>query len=131
MAVLGHRFGGFLAFRALREPDSPFACGVTLNALTDIEAAGDGWLCRLDADKRDEMISERCPIEHAAEIRSPLLMVHGTRDSTRTEDLATIAERVRGSGHRCDLLLYNDYHLLLKHRDEAVGAMVGFLRDHR
>ena len=131
MAVLGHRFGGFLAFRAMREPDSPFACGVTLNALTDIEGAGDGWLVRLDPAERDEKIRERCPIEHAGEIRSPLLMIHGTRDTARSADLATIAERVRGSGHRCDLLLYNDTHLLLKHRDEAVGAMVGFLRDHK
>ncbi len=131
LAIIGTQAGGFLALRAVREPDAPFACGVTPNAAMSVESFEGGWTGMLEPSRRDETIRERCPITHAGEIRKPLLIVHGIRDTTPSEEPAMIAERVRATGVRCELVLYEDGHLLQRHRDEAMQMIVTFLQEHR
>jgi RNA polymerase sigma-70 factor, ECF subfamily len=131
MAIAGTQAGGFLALRTLREPNTPFACGVTINAPMSVEGFEGGWTGMLDPSKREEIVRERCPITHAHEIRKPLLMIHGSRDVTTSEKPAMISEIVRREGTRCELVIYDDSHLLLRHRDKALQTIVRFLQDHR
>ncbi|MHB1628482.1 MAG: S9 family peptidase [Bacilli bacterium] len=134
MAVVGYSYGGFLTLLALAAEDASWACGVSLWGVTGIEKL------RMHVPRayptetvqKDIAMVERSATERSRYIRSPLLILHGARDTTATtEEVQLIQQRVLASGGSCELVVYeDDGHGLKRHRQEIFGKMLNFLAGH-
>ena len=76
-------------------------------------------------------MQERSPVRRAGDIRFPLLILHGGRDTTATTDVRSIQKSVWKSGHHCELVVFEeDGHGLKLSRPEMLGRMLKFLETH-
>ena len=132
LALSGFSYGGFLAFLALTHGEPQWCCGVTLWGATELITA---WHARgLPADPRERksVLRERSPVLRAGEIGSPLLILHGGRDTTATTpDVQSIHRSVRESGVPCELVVFeDDTHGLKLSRPEMFRRMLEFLETY-
>ena len=128
LALAGFSYGGFLTFLASTYPEAPWSCAITLWGVT-------GFLPRfltLPTQEWERAASERSPIARADNIRVPLLMLHGARDTTAsTEDVESIRNSVRHSGVHCELVVFEeDNHGLNLSRPAMFRHMLEFLDTH-
>ena len=128
LALAGFSYGGFLTFLASTYQESPWSCAITLYGVT-------GFLPRfltLPPEERKRAMRERSPVVRAGDIRVPLLMLHGGRDtSASTEDVESIRDSVRTSGVPCELVVFEeDSHGLRLNRPAMFGHMLEFLDTH-
>lgn len=134
VAVVGYSYGGFLALLALAAEDVPWACGVSLWGVAGIEKLGMHVSRAYPTDPVQKEIAmvERSATEQSRNIRSPLLILHGERDTTATtEEVQLIQQRVLASGGSCELVVYeDDGHGLKRHRQEVFGEMLNFLANY-
>jgi dipeptidyl aminopeptidase/acylaminoacyl peptidase len=88
VCIVGWSFGGYLALvGAQRDPDL-FRCAVSIAGLSDLGLLieqGHHWLSTSVVEKQigtdPEKLKRDSPRLHAAEVRMPLLMLHGTLDA--------------------------------------------------
>ncbi len=134
MAAVGFSYGGFLTLLALAAEDTPWACGVSLWGVTGIEKLRMHVPRAYPTEPVQKEIAmvERSATEQSRYIRSPLLILHGERDTTATtEEVQLIQQRVLASGTPSELVVYeNDGHGLKRHRQEMFGKMLNFLARH-
>ena len=130
LAVSGFSYGGYLTFSALGYREAPWSCGVTLWGATMIPpgAWAEGLPQGVDTQTA---LRETSAVTRADEIRFPLLILHGGRDTTPTEDVVAIQKTVRESGYPCELVVFeDDGHGLFASREEMMDQMLGFLDQH-
>ena len=127
-ALAGFSYGGFLTFLASTYPEAPWSCAVTLWGATRFLPR----FLTLQAEEWERAASERLPIARADNIRVPLLMLHGARDTmASTEDVESIRNSVRHSGVHCELVVFEeDNHGLYLSRPEMFRHMLEFLDTH-
>ena len=131
LAVSGFSYGGFLTFLALTHPEVSWTCGIALWGVTELMPL---WYSRglpVDPVERERAFQERSPVRQADDIRCPLLILHGGRDTTATTDVRSIQKSVRQSGHHCELVVFEeDGHGLKLSRPEMLSRMLKFLDIH-
>ncbi len=127
-ALAGFSYGGFLTFLASTYEEAPWSCAITLYGVTRFLPR----FLALSADELERAATERSPIARAGEIRAPLLMLHGGRDTTSsTEDVESIRDSVRSSGVSCELVVFEeDTHGLRLNRPTMFRRMLEFLDRH-
>ena len=129
LAVSGFSYGGFLTFLALTHAEAPWACGITLWGVTELMASWHSRGLPVDPLEREGALQERSPVRRASDIRFPLLILHGGRDTTATtQDARSIQKSVRESGINCELVIFEeDTHGLKLSRPQMFGRMLEFL----
>ena len=128
LALAGFSYGGFLTFLASTYPEAPWSCAITLWGVTRFLPR----FLNLQAEESERAATERSPIARGGDIRVPLLMLHGGRDTTAsTEDVESIRDAVRDSGIPCELVVFEeDNHGLNLSRPEMFRHMLEFLDKH-
>ena len=128
LALAGFSYGGFLTLLASTYEEAPWSCAITLYGVT-------GFLPRfltIPVEERQRAMRERSPVGRAGDIRVPLLMLHGGRDtSASTEDVESIRDSVRESGVPCELVVFEeDSHGLRLNRPAMFRHMLEFMDTH-
>ena len=129
LALSGFSYGGFLAFLALTHAEVGWCCGVTLWGATELIAAWHARGLPADPSARDDALRERSPVRRAGDVRAPLLILHGGRDTTATRpDVRSIQRSVRDAGVPCEMVVFEeDTHGLYLSRPEMFRRMLEFL----
>lgn len=128
LALAGFSYGGYLSLLASTYEEAPWSCAITLYGVTRFLPR----FLALQADELERAATERSPIARAGDIRVPLLMLHGGRDTTSsTEDVESIRDSVRASGAPCELVIFEeDTHGLRLSRLAMFRRMLEFMDTH-
>ena len=133
LAIVGYSYGGFLTLLSLTGEDVPFNCGISLWGVTCIDRLPMHIPRAFPTEptlKAHAMV-DRSPIEQAHRIRTPLLILHGDRDSSPVEEVQMIQRSVQANETPCDLVIFKGGdHGLRGHREEMFQHMSKFLRIH-
>lgn len=134
LSIMGYSYGGYLTFLSLSFPQVPWDCGITLWGVTRIEHLGLQLPKAYPKDQTERKIakSERNPLVQANKIRTPLLILHGGKDTTSTNDeVKFIQKQIQSQKGVCDLVIYHDgTHGLGKHRKEMFEEVFNFLEKY-
>jgi dipeptidyl aminopeptidase/acylaminoacyl peptidase len=95
VAIMGGSYGGYAALAALTFPPGEFACGVAINAPSDLNlfmammpaywaVARSKWETRLE--KEPAFLRSISPLFCAAKVTSPVLLVHNANDVRVTKE---------------------------------------------
>ena len=128
LALAGFSYGGFLTFLASTYEEAPWSCAITLYGVTRFLPR----FLSLQADELERAATKRSPVARAGDIRVPLLMLHGGRDTTSsTEDVESIRDSVLSSGVPCELVVFEeDNHGLRLSRPAMFRHMLEFMDGH-
>ena len=121
IAAVGYGYGGYAALMLGTQAEVPLAGVAAAAAPTDLlryvkgllafgGPAGFAEAARI-GDPRDdhELLARASPLSHAADLRVPVLLVHGRQDARVPVIHATaLADAIRIAGGRCDLTIYED-----------------------
>ena len=129
LALSGFSYGGFLTFLALTHAEVRWNCGITLWGATELIAPWHARGLPTGPRERENALRERSPVRRAGDVRSPLLILHGGRDTTATTpDVRSIHSSVRDAGVPCELVVFEeDTHMLKLSRPQMFRRMVEFL----
>ncbi|GAA5847199.1 hypothetical protein JCM9279_006134 [Rhodotorula babjevae] len=116
VAITGGSAGGFTVLGSLAN-SKVFTAGTSYFGVADIKMLCDDthkfeshYLFRLVGGTPDEIpdvYKERSPINKASQITAPLLLLQGTADKiVPPEQAEVMLERVRASGGKCELVLF-------------------------
>ncbi|MSP13602.1 MAG: S9 family peptidase [Chloroflexi bacterium] len=132
LAVAGFSYGGYLTMLSLTYPAAPWACAISLWGCTHIPPGPRTRGLPQDPIAREQAVAERSPVLQAPHMHFPLLILHGARDTTATnEDVLRIQHQVQENGLECDLVIFDDdTHGLHLHRPEMYDQMLRFLAKH-
>lgn len=109
IGLYGGSYGGFLTLMALFTKPDLFACGAALRSVTDWRTYNTWYTTpRLGDPKADaENYRRSSPIEHAAGLTKPLLILHGLKDSNVfAQDSIRLIEKLIQLGKEFDAMLY-------------------------
>ncbi|MDF2652439.1 MAG: peptidase [Paenibacillus sp.] len=133
LVILGFSYGGYLTLLAMAQAETPWDKGVALWPVTRIEYLGafHKLLYPQDPIENARATVERNPIEQAHHINTPLLVLHGGRDTTATNtDVIQIKQKVVASGVSCDVIIFDDdTHALPKNRKEMFRLILNYLQN--
>ncbi len=124
ICIAGGSYGGYATLMsAIRYPDL-YRCGVAFVAVTDPRLLfANSWENDYDREAREfstplmvgdpttdaEMLKAAAPVEHAGEIRIPILMAFGGRDRRVPFEHGTrMRAAMRASGHEPEWIVYGD-----------------------
>lgn len=129
--IAGFSYGGFLTLLAMARNQVPWERGISLWAVTRLEYLG-AWLPIAypnDPAEKEQAIMERNAVIQAHQIKTPLLILHGGRDTTATNtDVNEIYRNVKTNGTECKLTIFdNDTHALPKNRKSMFKHIFNFL----
>lgn len=121
IAAVGYGYGGYAALMLGTQAEIPLAAVAAAAAPTDLVQYVNGLLAfggpagfaeavRIGDARRDyDKLVRASPVSHAAEIRVPVLLVHGRQDARVPVTHATaLADGIRLAGGRCELTIYED-----------------------
>ncbi len=143
IALLGGSYGGFMVLAAAATYPDLWGAAVDLvgiaNFVTFLERTGAWRRALREAEygslERDrEFLESISPIRHAAEIRAPLLVIHGRNDPrVPVFEAEQIATTLRGLGRDVDLLVFdNEGHGIVRRENQltAWSRASVFLEQH-
>jgi dipeptidyl aminopeptidase/acylaminoacyl peptidase len=108
-ALYGGSYGGFLTIMALALEPGRWRAGAALRSVTDWRAYHPGYVQpRLGRPSLEpEAYARSSPIDHAAAIRDPLLLLHGMQDSNVfVQDSLRLVEVLIHAGAPFELMVY-------------------------
>ena len=134
IAIVGWSFGGYVALVGAQRDGDLFRCAVSIAGLSDLGLllneesrymnAADVVRKQLGTDR--EKIRRDSPRLHAAEVRIPVLMIHGDRDGQADVEQSKVMDNAltrAGKPHRLVLIKDAD------HQMSAESARVTLLRE--
>lgn len=140
VACAGRSYGGYLTLASLTFHAELFAAGIAICGMSDLEsfyANTEPWIAAAAYPKYGhpvhdrELLRELSPIHRIAELRAPLLVVHGAHDTNvPVSESEQIVAAVRDRGGIAEFLLFDDEgHDIVKreNRDVLAEAMVNWL----
>lgn len=134
LAIVGYSYGGLLTFLSMAHDEKPFEKGATLWAVTALEHLGYHLQMAYPFDpvEKKEAKMKRNPLFQAHLIQQPLLIAHGEKDTTSTnEEVLSIQQNVEEQGGICELIIYEDgAHGLHNYRKEVYEELISFLDRH-
>jgi dienelactone hydrolase len=121
IAAVGYGYGGYAALMLGAQAEVPVAAVAAAAAPTDLVRYVNGLLAfggpdgfseaaRIGDPRRDhDRLVRASPVFHAADIRVPVLLVHGRQDARVPVIHATaLADAIGLAGGRCQLTIYED-----------------------
>lgn len=142
-ALWGGSYGGYLVLAGLAFQPGRWAAGVDIvgisSLLTFLENTAEYRRAHREREYGSpetdaEFLRAVSPLDRAAEIAAPLLVIHGMNDPrVPVSEAEQVAGAVRAKGVECDLLVYRDEgHGLAKrtNRVDAYTRAVAFLGRH-
>ncbi|MBO0822861.1 MAG: S9 family peptidase, partial [Actinobacteria bacterium] len=144
IAAIGYGYGGYAALMLATQTEVPLAGAAAAAAPTDLVRYVNGLVsfggplgyaeaARIGDPRRDhDRLVRASPVSRAADIRVPVLLVHGRQDARVPVIHATqLADAIRLAGGRCDLVVYEDEgHRIARPQNIADlrARTIGFLR---
>ncbi|MBV8622574.1 MAG: S9 family peptidase [Herbaspirillum sp.] len=112
ICIVGGSYGGYAALMGIIKTPELYRCAVSLNGVTDLrdllanaqrfdgyEIGAERIIGRWWGDR--ERLRQTSPINHAAAIRTPLLLIHGKQDRTvLVEQSRDMADALKAAGKR-------------------------------
>jgi len=118
VAIMGGSFGGYAALAALSFRPEEFSCGIAINAISDANLLMDTmpayWTVararfELRMGKDPEFLKTISPLHKAAQVISPLLLIHNANDvRVKREHADRMAAALRERGKAVTYLLFPD-----------------------
>ncbi|WP_221032370.1 alpha/beta hydrolase family protein [Actomonas aquatica] len=148
IAIAGGSYGGYSALFALGKSPDLYACGISLNGVTDWEAIFDRadkdrdraaarktWVERIgDPDEDPDFFRSISPVNFGSAIKAPVLIIQGRQDKTVPLRQARRMYDALGKSKGDSELLWlrKSGHSLSNEseRTEAFAAIVAFLEKH-
>lgn len=148
IAIAGASYGGYSALFALGKSPDLYACGLSICGVTDWEqifaragkdrdmaTARKAWVDRMgDPEGDPEFFHSISPVNFAADIKVPVMIIQGREDRTVPPRQArAMADALKKTGNAAEVLwLKNSGHGLTneREREEAFEAIVAFLEEH-
>ncbi|MBD2863977.1 alpha/beta hydrolase family protein [Paenibacillus oceani] len=132
IALIGFSYGGLLTQLALADNSTLWVAGVTLWGGTGLDHLG-FYKSRAYPSDPEQMEAERkrrSPLIQSEQIRTPLFMLHGGRDTTSTnEEVRKIQNSLQSNDIPCELTIFqDDTHGLTRHRQEMFAKLFEFLQ---
>jgi dipeptidyl aminopeptidase/acylaminoacyl peptidase len=113
LAILGWSYGGYAALQSAVVEPSLYKAVVAIAPVTDLQMAKDEARNFTNYDLVQKEIGsgphivEGSPLKHAAAIRAPVLLVHGTMDNNvRYAESKEMDEALRRAGRQSELLTF-------------------------
>jgi len=144
IAAVGYGYGGYAALMLSTQVEVPLAAVAAAAAPTDLVRYVNGLLkfggpdgfaeaVRIGDPRHDhDLLARASPLSHAADIRVPVLLVHGRQDARVPVIHATaLADAIGLAGGRCELTIYeNEGHRFARPQNLADlrSRTLGFLR---
>ena len=148
VAIYGHSFGGYASLVGMTMTPDVFAAGINVVGVSDLAAAfktapaywknglarWHEYVGRLTDPHDVAEMAERSPINHAQNIRNPILVVHGANDVRVVQAHSdTIVAAARANGAEVDYIVFADEgHAIRKSQNKLrfARAMERFLARH-
>jgi dipeptidyl aminopeptidase/acylaminoacyl peptidase len=144
ICIMGMGFGGYAALlSATRNEDNTYRCAISVGGFSDLEMLKTHAAAFGDRATRQEQIGSdaeknrrNSPLQNAAKVNIPVLLVHGVKDwrvqSDHSRDMARALDRakkpnelvlIKGAVH--DMERKSDRVTLLKKVEEFLGKNMG------
>jgi dipeptidyl aminopeptidase/acylaminoacyl peptidase len=143
ICVLGWGFGGYSALLSAARNSDTYRCAVSINGISDLESHTDQGIVNGSKEYRElqlgtdkAKLAASSPLKNAAQIKVPVLLVHGSNDWQVQEDqskaMAKALERnktphelllIKGAGH--ELERKSDRVTLLTEVEKFLSANIG------
>ena len=114
IAILGWSYGGYAALQSAVTEPSLYKAVVAIAPVTDLQMAKDEArnFNNYDLVQREigsgPHVQEGSPLQHAAAINAPVLLVHGTMDDTvRYAESRSMDEALKKAGKQSELLTFD------------------------
>ncbi|WP_245687914.1 alpha/beta hydrolase family protein [Rhodococcus phenolicus] len=143
IACAGRSYGGYLTLASLTFHAPLFAAGIAICGMSDLEsfyANTEPWIAAAAYPKYGhpvhdrELLQELSPIHRIAELKAPLLVVHGAHDTNvPVGESEQVVAAVRARGGVAEFLLFDDEgHEIVKqeNRRALATAMATWLTTH-
>jgi acetyl esterase/lipase len=131
LAIVGWSYGGYAALQAAVVDPQTFKAIVAIAPVTDLAALKEqyrhfsNFALVSKYVGEGSHVSEGSPITHASEIKVPVLLFHGGKDTNvHISQSERMAKRLREAGGRCELITWDD----LDHQLEDASARTLMLR---
>jgi dipeptidyl aminopeptidase/acylaminoacyl peptidase len=123
VCIVGGSYGGYAALMGLIKDPDQYRCGVAFAAVTDLRAIPQMFWSDINADYRDygfpllvgdlkkdaERLAATSPVEQAARIKAPVLLVHGGKDRRVPIDNGErMREALQKAGKKVEWVVYPD-----------------------
>lgn len=121
IAAVGYGYGGYAALMLGTQAETPLAAVAAAAAPTDLVRYVKGLLAfggpagfleaaRIGDPRRDhDLLVRASPVNRAADIRVPVLLVHGRQDArVPVTHATTLADAIGLAGGHCELTIYED-----------------------
>lgn len=131
LAIVGWSYGGYAALQAAVVEPQTFKAVVAIAPVTDLAALKEQYRHYTDFEVASKFIGagshirEGSPIEHAGEIKVPVLLFHGAMDvNVHVLQSESMAKRLKAAGDACELITWDD----LDHQLDDSSARALMLR---
>uniref|UniRef100_A0A486XUM1 Prolyl oligopeptidase family protein n=1 Tax=Rheinheimera sp. BAL341 TaxID=1708203 RepID=A0A486XUM1_9GAMM len=141
ICIVGASYGGYAALMgAVKTPDL-YQCAVSFAGVTDVEALvkAQRYYTNYEVVKKQvgddfKLLEQRSPVNHAAKIKVPVLLIHGTKDrSVRVEQSRDMYKALKRQDKDVQYIELEDgdhYLSTNSHRLQTFQAMDSFLKQH-
>ncbi|HPA39931.1 MAG TPA: S9 family peptidase, partial [Phenylobacterium sp.] len=144
VCIFGWSFGGYAALAGVSMHPEAYKCAASMAGVSDLGlliteqlrvSGDDSWglrsLRRMLDDASSEKILQTSPVQHVAEIRAPVLLMHGDQDgSVDYEQSQRMASALKAAGKPVEFVTFkNEDHFLLRSapRTQLLETLGAFL----
>ncbi|WP_374348513.1 alpha/beta hydrolase family protein [Phenylobacterium sp.] len=144
VCIFGWSFGGYAALAGVSMHPEAYKCAASMAGVSDLGlliteqlrvSGDDSWglrsLRRMLDDASSEKILQTSPVQHVADIRAPVLLMHGDQDgSVDYEQSQRMASALKAAGKPVEFVTFkNEDHFLLRSapRTQLLETLGAFL----
>ncbi|MEE4021531.1 prolyl oligopeptidase family serine peptidase [Gordonia sp. PKS22-38] len=139
----GRSYGGYLTLACLTFHPDMFAAGIAICGMSDLESFfrnTEPWIAvaaytkygHPESDR--ELLADLSPIHRIADVRAPLLVVHGAHDTNvPVSESQQMVDELRARGATAEMLLFNDegHEIVKRHNQQQLTeAVAGWILEH-
>ncbi|WP_232017222.1 S9 family peptidase [Gordonia insulae] len=139
----GRSYGGYLTLACLTFHPDMFAAGIAICGMSDLESFfrnTEPWIAvaahtkygHPESDR--ELLADLSPIHRIADVRAPLLVIHGAHDTNvPVSESQQMVDELRARGAIAELLLFNDegHEIVKRHNQQRLTeAVAGWVLRH-
>ncbi|GAB89976.1 peptidase S9 family protein [Gordonia rhizosphera NBRC 16068] len=139
----GRSYGGYLTLACLTFHPELFTAGIAICGMSDLESFfrnTEPWIAvaahtkygHPDSDR--ELLADLSPIHRIADVRAPLLVIHGAHDTNvPVSESQQMVDELRARGAVAELLLFSDegHEIVKRHNQQRLTeAVAGWVLSH-